>query len=438
MQPLTLQHKSSTTQHSLNSDPSSTTLLELRYQLFSLTDIPPDQLLVTIAGTRYVPDDDADAVRSLTSLGVQPGAILHYENALNIAAESIKSIEEKKQPLDVSTLQTALASISSNAKHPPVAVPLHVSAVSAPTKEFLSRVEGYHRAVCKYENTSLQDKAREVAPIEQLKAKAEERLKCNLNEYPTYELALAKELLIWFKEEFFTWVNSPECWSCGNETTMVGMAEPTDHELKHQASRVEQHDCNKCGASTRFPRYNDLGKLLETRKGRCGEWAQAFTLIARAAGLRARAVHDWTDHVWTEIYTPVDGNGGRWVHADSCENVLDEPLLYEKGWGKKLNYCVATGVDCVTDVTRRYTADFEALRPRRTLANEEELERGLERMNARVISELPDSEQELAVERYAMDASQIGMATGSGSNLPGRQSGSEAWIRNRREDGSAQ
>lgn len=48
----------------------------------------------------------------------------------------------------------------------------------------------------------------------------------------------------------------------------------------------------------------------------------------------------------------------RWLHADSCEGLIDKPNMYEQGWGKKLNYVLGATLDSVADVTKRYTRKF--------------------------------------------------------------------------------
>lgn len=61
-------------------------------------------------------------------------------------------------------------------------------------------------------------------------------------------------------------VDSPDCSFCSStQMASSGIAPPTPAEAAHQASRTELHRCGQCGSMTRFPRYNDVAKLLETR-----------------------------------------------------------------------------------------------------------------------------------------------------------------------------
>ena len=78
-----------------------------------------------------------------------------------------------------------------------------------------------------------------------------------------------KELLAWFKADFFTWVDTLPCSTCGGKTTAAGGAAPSQEDTRFGAGRVELHQCatHQAHAATRFPRYNDPVKLLETRRG---------------------------------------------------------------------------------------------------------------------------------------------------------------------------
>ena len=101
--------------------------------------------------------------------------------------------------------------------------------------------------------------------------------------------------------------------------------------------------------------------------GRCGEWANCFTLCARSVGFEARWVLDVTDHVWSEVWSV---QLGRWLHCDPCENASDAPLLYERGWGKKLSYVFAFRAHECVDVARRYASEWEATLERRQAVKE--------------------------------------------------------------------
>ncbi|KDQ15812.1 hypothetical protein BOTBODRAFT_107998, partial [Botryobasidium botryosum FD-172 SS1] len=189
---------------------------------------------------------------------------------------------------------------------------------------------------------------------------------------PCFEDALAQATVQWFKREFYHWVDPIKCPTCQGATTMQEMVPPDAEDINGKAGRVELHVCNDraCGGRFRFPRYNDLATLLRSRTGRCGEWANTFTLVLRAIGLRARYVWNAEDHVWNEYFSPTQQ---RWIHMDSCEAARDEPLLYDKGWGKKMSYILAFSTDGAEDVTRGYVRDWDETLRRRNRGSEEDL-----------------------------------------------------------------
>ena len=219
-------------------------------------------------------------------------------------------------------------------------------------QSMMSRIQGNAKQVMIYEDADVQAEALAVIPVVQL----HERAMTSEDPRSSFSDELLKQLLRWFKHEFFSWTNQPKCHACSGSTTYAGGSQPTAEEQRGHAGRVEVYTCTACNATTRFPRYNHPGKLLQTRTGRCGEWANCFTLCCRSMGLEARLASDWTDHVWTEVYSDAQR---RWLHCDPCEEACDQPKLYERGWGKRLSFVVAFGKDDVVDVTKRYVLDFE-------------------------------------------------------------------------------
>lgn len=237
---------------------------------------------------------------------------------------------------------------------------------------FKSQLFNISEIVVEHENKSLQHKALKSIPLTELEIKVVKNMRSlqkaikngtDDNEVDVQDILLL-ELLSWFKESFFSWVDSPKCWFCQGETKFHGS------KYEKSGDRVEVFICNLCQEVTHFTRYNKTEKLLETRKGRCAEWAYCFALICRSLGWDVRVVYDVTDHLWVEVFST---NKQRWIHCDPCENAFDKPLMYEAGWKKNLSYVIAFSYDDIQDVTWRYTCNFAEVLKRRNLCSEQQL-----------------------------------------------------------------
>ncbi|KAK8884709.1 peptide-N4-(N-acetyl-beta- glucosaminyl)asparagine amidase [Tritrichomonas musculus] len=178
------------------------------------------------------------------------------------------------------------------------------------------------------------------------------------------------EITKWFKEEFFTYVKDLKCHNCGSETQRLNKAGGVSkEEAKHLANQCELYYCNKCGATTRFPRYNDISKLIETRKGRCGEFSNMLAAILKASGYDIRLVADMNDYLWIEYWSD---EKGRYVHIDPIQNIIDQPLMYEEKMGKKHTWIIAVGEGQCADVTQKYTKNIDECIRRRSIQTSEE------------------------------------------------------------------
>ena len=211
------------------------------------------------------------------------------------------------------------------------------------------------------------------------------------------------------------------------------MGQPTPSELSDNAQRIEVYQCSRCPASKRFPRYNSPLKLLESRQGRCGEWANCFATILTAFGYLTRFVNDNADHVWCEFYSEAEF---RWKHVDPCEGIVDKPKVYDHGWGKKLDYVIAVSLWEVQDVTKRYVIDREALKSRRQKISEEGLNKLLLDFTDALQAKCSDPEKKKLAGLRLAELAELMLAKSeslSAEESQGRQSGSLAWRLSRHE-----
>lgn len=407
----------------------------LKVQLFSVTNVLPENqnlpnLTELVSGPQSLTlVEGQDGIFTLKSLGekrvpvpvVQPSSIVTIPLSVQSDEDLARALQAEEDALFAQRQQ-------------------RVDQSSRGRATLEAKLQSYYEQVMQYEDLARQNAARSSVSIDELEEKALVALAKegkSIVSDSEKDIAILVQLLLWFKKSF-KWVNQPDCTDCGSKSFMIGRGNSTAEELRYGASRVELFRCSGCQREIRFPRYSDAMKLLETRSGRCGEWANCFTLYCRAFGYQARLVLDFTDHVWTECFSTVHN---RWMHFDPCEAAFDKPLLYESGWNKKLNYVFALANDGVYDVTKRYTRKWSEVLSRRTEATEAVVQDVVSALTARARISKPTHELRTlqirdSQEKEELQASVMEISS-SPSPLPGRQSGSQQWRMLRGEVGSA-
>lgn len=99
-------------------------------------------------------------------------------------------------------------------------------------------------------------------------------------------------------------------------------------------------------------------RIITKRFGRCGEYADLTEAVARLALIPCTAINSVsTDHTWNEFWD--EG----WVAWEPVNGYINDPLVYENGWGKVFGTVFETRSDGLfTPVTERYSEGHATIR----------------------------------------------------------------------------
>lgn len=311
---------------------------------------------------------------------------------------------------------------------------------------FASKILQLGRLVDPYRDELHLSKALDIILESPVYARVDEREQASNEEDKDLEYTdiLVKELLKWYKKEFFKWVNKPTCSRCHNDVQekIIGLPPVKPFTAEHSiggASIVERYKCLNCQHLILFPRYNNPSTLLDTREGRCGEWNNCFILILKALSIQARYLWNAEDHVWCEYFSP---KMKRWIHLDSCENAFDNPYLYNDGWNKKMSYVFAINDHYIVDVSDKYIKHNSPNKLPRNKTSSSSLQRILTVFNSKSFAEIQEDKVFYeAITDFINDVEatkKIGggaTPTAKEEDMKPRQSGAGEWTNDRGENG---
>ncbi|MQM22608.1 hypothetical protein Taro_055662 [Colocasia esculenta] len=203
----------------------------LKFQVFSLTSIPPDEQQIVIEEGNLLVTEASDLAAVSDKLCLLSVQDVPPEAPVAVAGEAGMSDEELARLLQAEEEALYLQQLQA----------------SGSRREFEERVRTYVPQVLLYEDPVRQEASRKTVPVDEIEEKSLVSLAKEGSFKPSKDEkdhTFLLELLFWFKRSF-RWVNLPPCDSCGGETRNQGMGTPLASEIQYGASRVEIYSWNK-------------------------------------------------------------------------------------------------------------------------------------------------------------------------------------------------
>ncbi|KAK4491085.1 hypothetical protein RD792_001807 [Penstemon davidsonii] len=231
----------------------------LKFQLFSLTSIPPDQQKILGGDDNRTVSDDSDL------------KLISEKLRLVSIDEDDGSKEEEKSVTNFLVSDEELARMLQAEEE---ALMMQQFVAGDNKEQVEQRIRPYLDQVLMYEDPHKQEAARKTVPVDKLEEKAMVALAREGNFKPTkdeLDHSFLLQLLFWFKQSF-RWVNAPPCDSCNNDTINQGMGVANPSESLYGASRVELYRYLSmqifiCLSYISFHSFLKLGNFLKQERG---------------------------------------------------------------------------------------------------------------------------------------------------------------------------
>jgi len=121
--------------------------------------------------------------------------------------------------------------------------------------------------------------------------------------------------------------------------------------MTHAAAVITRWINATMSFTSNYERPHQPVRIYKKHIGRCGEYADFTAAAARAALIPCTSILAISgDHTWNEFWDE------EWIHWEPVNNSLNNPLVYENGWGKVFGSVFEIRSDgWLTSVTDRYS-----------------------------------------------------------------------------------